>query len=86
MSLSNKTIFAVGGVALLALGIFIGVSFGNRGTIASPEQTASVAGTQADAPVPNQYSDVLENIRISEDSELVKVVRTVPRLSDTNLV
>ena len=78
MFISKKILYVVGaGVALLALGIFIGSSFGNKKETTPPAQTAAVAGVSADAPVQEQHSNVLENIRMLENAELVKVVRAV---------
>jgi len=38
MPVQNKTLYVIGGVALLALGIFIGASFGNKKETSPPAQ------------------------------------------------
>lgn len=64
MFISKKILYAVGGLAILVSGVFIGLSFGNRKINLPPEQQT--------------ISAVIDTTNInSQLSELVKVVRVV---------
>ncbi|MEK7593589.1 MAG: thermonuclease family protein [Patescibacteria group bacterium] len=67
MFIQKKILYAVGGVAILAVGIFIGSSFGNGKANLPVEQSATVSNV----------ADVLNTSTTSQSSELVKVVRVV---------
>ena len=65
MFIPKKILFAIGGVALLVVGIFIGGSF-ESGTKPLPPQAAAVGSAKIDPPVSPQHSNILENVGMSE--------------------
>ncbi len=79
MFISKKILSALGIMVILAIGIFVGGFFEKEKAKVNPpaEQTAAAVSAKADAPASEQRSDVLENIRMSEDGGLVKVTRVV---------
>lgn len=66
MFISKKFLYAVGGVAILAISVFIGSSFGREKENLISEQAARV-----------NNKDVVNTVTAPKSSELVKVVRVV---------
>ncbi|OHA19554.1 MAG: hypothetical protein A3C08_02625 [Candidatus Taylorbacteria bacterium RIFCSPHIGHO2_02_FULL_47_18] len=74
MPVQNKTLYVIGGVALLALGIFIGASFGNKKETSPPAQTAAVVESVIS---PTENTTTPEPILGKGGEEKVRVVRVV---------
>ena len=78
MFIPKKILYTVGIVTILAIGIFIGSSFGNgkanQPPEQIPEQTAAVGGIGASASV---VTDATSTSAESQSGELVKVTRVV---------
>ena len=84
MFISKKVLFAIGGAAILVVGIFIGASseIGTEAPLLTG-QLAAVGGAKTDVSVSPQHSDILQNVGMSENGlmadadDLVRVVRVV---------
>ncbi len=72
MFISKKILYTVGAIAILAIGIFVGSSFGNGKVSPPPEQTAGVGKIDTSAVIEATSTDTE-----SQPSELVKVTRVV---------
>src|SRR3989338_1223221 len=92
MSIPKKILTAVSGVAILAAGIWVSVSLGDRKAAPAREptaviggvgQSAAVVGAKTDAPVPEQHSYIPRNIGVLQNDgaadvdDFVRVTRVV---------
>lgn len=74
MFIPNKILYAISGVVILVIGILIGSASGNREVSQPVNQSAIVSNTDTVTPL---ATDVVSTDKISQPSELVKVVRVV---------
>jgi len=83
MFIPKKILIAVGGVALLAIGIFLGASFKGGTETPTATQTAAVGGGKTNPSVSEQHSNILKNVGMLKNGgaagadDLVRVVRVI---------